>query len=71
MCVMTWGDLCDRDILLEESVDSDFGSFTTFEVRGGAPGAPTMPAFTRALYKPTISLTAGKAGMPAWLVQKV
>jgi hypothetical protein len=59
---------CSEIFLLEESVDSDFGSFTTFEVTGGAPGAPTTPAFTRALYKPAISLTAGKAGTPAWLV---
>jgi hypothetical protein len=59
---------CTDIFLLEESVDSDFGSFTMFEVTGGAPGAPSMPAFTRALYKLAIPLTAGKAGTPAWLV---
>jgi len=49
-------------LLLEESVDSGCDSFTLLEATGGVPVAPTTPAFTRALYKPAISLTAGKAG---------
>jgi hypothetical protein len=58
---------CSEMLLLEES-DSGCGSFTFLEAMGGVPVAPTTPAFTRALYKFAISLTAGKAGTLGWLV---
>ena len=59
---------CSETLLLGESVDSGCGSFTSLEATGGVPVAPTTPAFTRALYKFAISLTAGKAGTLDWLV---
>ena len=49
-------------LLLEESVDPGCDSFTLFGAMRGVPVAPTTPAFTRALYRFAISLTAGKAG---------
>ena len=55
---------CSEILLLAESADSGFGSFIALRVAGGVPEAPTTPAFTRALYKFAISLTAGKP----WLV---
>ena len=55
-------------LLLGESDDSGCDSFTLLEVTGGVPVVPTTPAFTRALYKFAISLTAGKAGPLGLLV---
>lgn len=54
--------------LLGESDDSNCGSFMLLEATGGVPVVPTTPAFTRALYKFAISLTAGKAGTLGLLV---
>lgn len=58
---------CSEILLLEESVDPGCGSFTLLEAVG-VPVEPTTPAFTRALYKFAISLTAGKAGTLCRLV---
>ena len=60
---------CSEILLLEESVDPGCGSFTLLDATGGVPVAPTTPAFTRALYKFAISLTAGKAGTLGRLVE--
>lgn len=53
---------CAEILLLEKSADFGCDSFTLLEAIGGVPVAPTTPAFTRALYRFAISLTAGKAG---------
>ena len=55
-------------VLRYSSSDSGFGSFTEPEAIGGVLGTPTTPAFKRALYKFTTSLTAGKSGTLGCLV---